>query len=311
MAGVVPKGEQFNHNEILISGAFKVLEIIGKNQWKREGQSDVPLRLLPTTFDPSACVLDDGLMIELERLNKGEEQHPAGKALEGMTLQTVAEMMCQPNNGLVIRDRWWNCESDWSVRTTLTWPVNVHEDSFTGEQFTEWLLNTFSDIKTVDEAADWGRSLFDKGLIGEEWHMRHGQVVTVLIDRARHCCAWFLQLRPLLLPPAPRVRPQQEQTQASRQGLVRRETDRRSPRPSRASCCNVEFPVGHGTVGQTGRRSERQAQAKDQDESECDHRPRPFAEERPSRSGRLARGYHPQCPHRVSTVLSILTMSSC
>ena len=111
VAGVVPKGEQFNQAEILISGAFKVLEIIGKNQWKPSGQTDVPLRLLPTTFDPSACVLDDGLMIELDRLNKGEEQHPAGKALEGMTLQTVAEMMCQPNNGLVIRDRWWNCET--------------------------------------------------------------------------------------------------------------------------------------------------------------------------------------------------------
>lgn len=107
----MPKGEEFNQAEILISGAFKVLEIIGKNQWTQPGEPDVPLRLLPTTFDPSACVLDDGLMIELDRLNKGEEQHPAGKALEGMTLQTVAEMMCQPNNGLVIRDRWWNCKS--------------------------------------------------------------------------------------------------------------------------------------------------------------------------------------------------------
>ena len=117
VAGVVPKGEQFNQGEILISGAFKVLEIIGKNQWKRDpGDEDVTMRLLPTTFDPSACVLDDGLMIELERLNQGEEQQPAGKALEGMTLQTVAEMMCQPNNGLVIRDRWWNCRSTRVVR---------------------------------------------------------------------------------------------------------------------------------------------------------------------------------------------------
>lgn len=45
--------------------------------------------------------------------------------------------------------------------------VNVHEDSFTGEQFCDWLLNTFTDIKTIDEAAEWGRSLFDKGLIGQ------------------------------------------------------------------------------------------------------------------------------------------------
>ena len=111
-SGVVPKGEEFGALDVLISGAAKVIETIGKNQWRRPGEATAPLRLLHTTFDPSACVLDDGLMIELERLTKGEEQHDAGKAIEGMTLQTVAEMMCQPNNGLVIRDRWWNRE--WS-----------------------------------------------------------------------------------------------------------------------------------------------------------------------------------------------------
>ena len=108
--GIIPKGENFDPSEVLIAGAFKVLEVLGRNQWIRPGQSSRPLRLLPTTFDPSACVLDDGLMTELERLHKAEERIDGGKAIEGMTLQTVAEMMCQPNNGLVIRDRWWNCE---------------------------------------------------------------------------------------------------------------------------------------------------------------------------------------------------------
>lgn len=45
--------------------------------------------------------------------------------------------------------------------------VSIHEDSFTGEQFCEWLLKTYEDVKTIDQAADWGRSLFDKGLVGE------------------------------------------------------------------------------------------------------------------------------------------------
>lgn len=43
----------------------------------------------------------------------------------------------------------------------------MHEDAFTGQQFCDWLLKTFLDIKTFDEAAEWARSLFDKGLIGE------------------------------------------------------------------------------------------------------------------------------------------------
>lgn len=48
----------------------------------------------------------------------------------------------------------------------LTSIVSVYEDSFTGELFCEWLINTFTDVHTRDEAAEWGRSLFDKGLIG-------------------------------------------------------------------------------------------------------------------------------------------------
>ena len=159
--GVVPKGEKFEASEVLISGAFKVLEVLGKNQWTRPGQASRPLRLLPTTFDPSACVLDDGLMTELERLHKAEERTDQGKAIKGLTLQAVAELMYLPNNGLVIRDRWWN--------------LNVHEDSFTGEQFCEWLKDTFTDIRTMDEASEWAKSLFDKGLI-EHVTAAHGFV---------------------------------------------------------------------------------------------------------------------------------------
>ena len=45
--------------------------------------------------------------------------------------------------------------------------VHIYESSFTGEQFCDWLVNTFTDIKTHDEATDWGKSLFEKGLIGK------------------------------------------------------------------------------------------------------------------------------------------------
>lgn len=111
--GLMPRGtqgEEYNTSEILITGAVKVLELMGRNQWKRPGTSATPLRLLATTFDPSTSVLDEGLMLELERLTSGKEKIDAGHTLEGMTLQAVADMMNKPNNGLIIRDRWWNCE---------------------------------------------------------------------------------------------------------------------------------------------------------------------------------------------------------
>jgi hypothetical protein len=110
--GVVPKGEQFNPAEILFTGAYKVLEILQRYQWRqRDTDEPVHLRLLPTTFDPSACVLDDGLMSELERLTVNEEVlRKTGLTLEGMTLQALADMMCKEKNGLIIRERWWHCK---------------------------------------------------------------------------------------------------------------------------------------------------------------------------------------------------------
>lgn len=113
--GLMPRGvqgEEYNISDILLTGAVKVLELMGKHQWKRPGAAATPLRLLATTFDPSTSVLDDGLMTELERLTSGKEKVETGHTLEGMTLQAVADMMNKPNNGLIIRDRWWNCE--WS-----------------------------------------------------------------------------------------------------------------------------------------------------------------------------------------------------
>lgn len=183
--GIVPKGEHFAPSEIRMTGASKVLEILSRNQWTPPGGEAKPLRLLPTTFDPSACVLDDGLMAELERLTTGKEIIEEGKALEGMTLQNVGEMMCQPNNGLIIRDRWWNCTSLCANKLTI---VSVYEDTFTGEMFCEWLLNTFTDVKTREEAAEWGRSLFDKGLIGKRHLLNSANV------RTRSELAWLPRL---------------------------------------------------------------------------------------------------------------------
>lgn len=107
-----PSGQPYKVQDILINGAAKLLEMMGRNQWHR-GDSQVrshPPRLLPTTFDPSACVLDEGLMAELERITSGKDDRPVatnGKKLAGMSLSAVASAMAEPDNGLSIRDRWW------------------------------------------------------------------------------------------------------------------------------------------------------------------------------------------------------------
>ncbi|BEJ00902.1 hypothetical protein CcaverHIS631_0507590 [Cutaneotrichosporon cavernicola] len=161
VAGLMPRGsqgEEYNASEILITGAVKVLELMGKYQWKGPHEKPTPLRLLATTFDPSTCVLDEGLLGELDRLTSGKERIETGHTLEGMTLPALADMMNRPNNGLIIRDRYWG--------------FKVHEDSFTGDQFCQWLIASFSDVQTREQAVEWGQSLLEKGLF-EHVNGRH------------------------------------------------------------------------------------------------------------------------------------------
>ncbi|OCF30587.1 vacuolar membrane-associated protein IML1 [Kwoniella heveanensis BCC8398] len=154
--GIVPQGEHLNQTDLLWLGAQKVIEVLNRYLLKRPesqgGTQQAPLRIVTTTFDPSTCVLDEELMMDLERQISGKEK-PQGKGnhLEGMTLANVAEMMCQPGNGLIIRTRWWESRQ--------------HVQSFTGAQFCEWLQNTFEDVVTREKAAEWAESLLEKGLI--------------------------------------------------------------------------------------------------------------------------------------------------
>lgn len=125
----MPKGDTFEWYEVLIEGAYRVVDVFNKHCLKRNatnaigvgmfhlggntirGKDEKPLKLIPTTWDPSACVLDEGLMAERERMFfENEEVFERGKRIEGMTLAGVAEMMCRLKNGLVIRDRWWHCK---------------------------------------------------------------------------------------------------------------------------------------------------------------------------------------------------------
>jgi len=107
--GVVPNGENFDPSEILMSGASKVVDILNRHRWDTTSESN-KLIILPTTFDPSACILDEGLMIELDRMRSGKEVTQVGNHFAGMSLVQIGELMCEPNNGLVIRDRWWHCK---------------------------------------------------------------------------------------------------------------------------------------------------------------------------------------------------------
>ncbi|WWC60281.1 uncharacterized protein I303_102850 [Kwoniella dejecticola CBS 10117] len=154
--GLIPQNEHLNQTDLLWLGAQKVIETLNRYLLRSpDSTPQSPLRIVTTTFDPSTCVLDDELMMDLERQISNKEKPtntgPEHKRLEGMTLANVAELMCQPGNGLIIRTRWWEARQ--------------HVQSFTGAQFCEWLQNSFEDVASREKAAEWAESLLEKGLI--------------------------------------------------------------------------------------------------------------------------------------------------
>lgn len=155
-------GESFNEQEIYITGATRLLELISRYRWK--GSSDntntAPLKLLPTWLAPSACVTDALLMQELDNLHKTDVNKPERQAeITQCTATNIATAMRDSANGLPIDDRWWH--------------KTLYSDSFQGDKFVTWLLNFYSDIKTREAAVEWGRKLLDQGLI-EHCTGRHG-----------------------------------------------------------------------------------------------------------------------------------------
>ncbi|WVQ79131.1 hypothetical protein IAT38_001226 [Cryptococcus sp. DSM 104549] len=166
LAGMMPKNEHLGSTDLLWLGAQKVIETLNRYLLKGD-KPQVPLRIVTTTFDPSTCVLDEELMMDLERQISGKESTKGGaKMLQGTTLASLAELMCQPGNGLVIRTRWWESRQ--------------HVMSFNGAQFCEWLQNTFEDVTSRDNAQEWAKTLLEKGLIShvtnshgflDYWHL--------------------------------------------------------------------------------------------------------------------------------------------
>jgi hypothetical protein len=153
-----PTGEPLREEEIHIVGATKLLEMIGKSRWTPYGskKDTTPPSLLPTWLDPSACVTDPFLMEQLDKIQKG--QKPLAKPdnpmeIHNATLESIAAAMRDPEKGLPISDRWWH---------RVAYP-----DSFQGDAFVTWLQTMYTDIKTREQAVEWGQRLQKKGLIGE------------------------------------------------------------------------------------------------------------------------------------------------
>lgn len=158
--------EKLNDEEIRLLGSDKLAELWSKlrvlpSYEKDRGMVYPPLRFLPTYLNPTASVVDEHLVSQLEEIMASG---PLGKKLKSereiadTNLSTLAKLM-KEDRGPLIRDHRWHSR--------------VYEDSFTGSDFAMWLCREFRDVSTREQAQEWGARLLEKGLF-EHCRGMHG-----------------------------------------------------------------------------------------------------------------------------------------
>jgi SEA/GATOR complex protein SEA1/DEPDC5 len=147
-------GEKLNDEECRLLGTDRLSELFGKARWLGPGEtvdSYSPPRFLYTWLDPPACLLDTTLMETLDQVNATAalgKPRTSDKDMEGMSLPSIAQAMRE--DGALVRDRHWN--------------RNYYPDSFTGYEFVSWLVKTFRDVSTRQQAVEWGIKVQGMGL---------------------------------------------------------------------------------------------------------------------------------------------------
>ena len=148
---------KLDEEETRLLGSDKLAELFSKIRWNPNPADDLPpVRFLPTYLGPTACVVDEHIVSELEIIHSAG---PFGKKVKSdrdiaeMSLPALAKLILakEENGGLGVRDHRWH--------------TNVYQDSFTGYDFVSWLVREFRDVSTREQGAEWGSKLQEQGLI--------------------------------------------------------------------------------------------------------------------------------------------------
>ncbi|KAL9940789.1 hypothetical protein V8E36_000277 [Tilletia maclaganii] len=172
---MAPNGTRLTDEEIRLMGMDRLADLFMKARFRPSQQTGGgggergrakgwDLRFLPTSLDPAASVGDENFMRALEHFVQGrakerdrdrerERERDAvpsrGKRLTDLTLKEIVEEMWK-EDGLKIHDRLWH----------RMW----YSDAFTGAEFVTWLCTKFDDVRSREEAVEWGTKLQDEGL---------------------------------------------------------------------------------------------------------------------------------------------------
>ncbi|CDS82039.1 related to IML1-subunit of the Seh1-associated complex [Sporisorium scitamineum] len=161
-----PTGEDLDDEEIRLIGTDKLAELFHRARFirsKEERDQTHVQRFLPTSLDPAMSLQDEDFMKQLAEENAKQRAQSASskkrlhKTLAGRALDAVAKDM--RSGGLVINDRIWH--------------RMLYSDTFTGADMVSWMCSEYADVRSREDAVEWGMKLMDEGLF-EHVHKAHG-----------------------------------------------------------------------------------------------------------------------------------------
>lgn len=159
---VMPQNERLDDEEIRLTGMDKLAEMFTNARWRTGlGQSEQPpVRFLPTDLDPTACVLDDDLAVQLDQLHAAGplQRRIQERYISDLTLPAIARAM-REEGGVPVKD--------------YRWHGRKYTAAFVGSDFVSWLCREFHDVPTREEGVKWGNKLQAMGLY-DHGRGRHG-----------------------------------------------------------------------------------------------------------------------------------------
>ncbi|KAG0365302.1 hypothetical protein BC939DRAFT_478587 [Gamsiella multidivaricata] len=155
-------GEHLDEEEMRLAGFQKFLDLFQKARYNdtqnersssssRKQDLSVKVQLITCSFaawafselsrkeqDNGQASLNMTAMAEPEKLTRNSK------------IQIIATAIQNPLTGIKLQDRRWH--------------LRVYNSVFLGNEVVDWLIHNFVDIETREEATDFGKKLFDKGL---------------------------------------------------------------------------------------------------------------------------------------------------
>ncbi|KAF9585086.1 vacuolar membrane-associated protein iml1 [Lunasporangiospora selenospora] len=153
-------GELLDEEELRLAGFQRFLDLFQKARFidsKADSYSgkrqDFSVKVQPITCSFAAWAFNE---LSKKEQETGQTSSPASQQAEPVKLnrnskiQDIATAIQNPYSGVKLQDRRWH--------------LRVYNSVFLGNEVVDWLIHTFMDIDTREEATEFGKKLFDKGL---------------------------------------------------------------------------------------------------------------------------------------------------